>query len=114
MRLASRLEGRIDHSRPRYSHSYTQRGTLFHLPLSPSSTLHITVVQVNAHSLGSSDATVDTPPDPKRAYVVEMKPARPVGAASEDRDKMSLQEVMDAMRAMSERIEGLDWSSGRA
>lgn len=82
-------------------------GHLFHLPIPghPSLTLHLTVTRV----LGPDDKPAEHVSEP---YLVQLQPGRPVSLVAGPRE-LSLQDMMRVMREVTERIDGLEWETGR-
>jgi len=70
-----------------------------------ASTLHLTVTRV----LGPDDKPGAHGSEP---YLVQLQPGRPVGAVSGPRE-LNLQDMMGVMRDVADRIDGLEWETGR-
>jgi len=90
----------------RHSHSYTRSGLLFHLP-TPIHSLHLTITHIQQPSATSNDDEETSEP-----YLVQLEPSRPIAAVA-GRGEVGLQDVMSAMRDVADRIDGLEWGTGR-
>lgn len=114
--------------RSRHSHTYTRTGYLFHLPLPTQSTLHLTITRLHkSNKAGKADEAdkvdkadkADNPDkvdhaetDTGEPYLVQLSPARPVQAVT-TRNEAGLGDMMRMMRDVADRIDGLDWGTGR-
>ncbi|TXT13201.1 hypothetical protein VHUM_01602 [Vanrija humicola] len=92
----------------RHSHTYTRTGHLFHLPVpgQTTSTLHLTVTRI----LSPDDKHADHATEP---YLVQLQPGKPVGAVASSRGEPNLQDTMRIMQDVAQRIDGLEWETGR-
>ncbi|WVR08954.1 hypothetical protein IAU60_006013 [Kwoniella sp. DSM 27419] len=95
-----------------HSHSYRLTGLLFHLPLpvpsSPPLTLQLSLTHLDPISLGIK--ATSAPPDPTRPYFAQLHPSRPVHAVPSPGD-VGLSDVVEYMRQVAGRIDGLEWST---
>jgi hypothetical protein len=104
--------------RCRHSHTYTRTGYLFHLPLPTQSTLQLTITRLHGSDKPDQpDGSVkldhaETETDASEPYLVQLSPARPVHAVT-TRNEAGLGDVMRMMRDVADRIDGLDWGTGR-
>ncbi len=95
----------------RHSHSYTRDGLLFHIPLpTPALMLHLTITHFRPHS--PTHEAEDGDERAAEPYLVELQPSRPVQAVA-SRKEVGLQDTMRLMRDVADRIDGLEWSTGR-
>jgi hypothetical protein len=90
----------------RLSHSYARSGLLFHLstPLHP---LHLTITRLDS-PLGKSEGGTST----SEPYLVQLEPSKPLQAVP-TRGEPGVQDVMGMMRDVADRIDGLEWGTGR-
>lgn len=94
----------------RSSHSYSRKGTLFHIPTPhPSLTLQLTVTKLSPKS-PSTAAGLKNDDEP---WLVQLQPSRPVSVVPAMKGDLGLNDVMDLMESVASRIDGLDWGTGR-
>ena len=94
----------------RFSHEYTRTGLLFHLPLPhPTLTLHLSITKLHLPSDKAAPHDVGATDEP---YLVQLHPSKPIPSVT-SRGEVSLADVVDLMRGMAGRVDGLEWGTGR-
>ncbi|KAK4684493.1 hypothetical protein P7C73_g5680, partial [Tremellales sp. Uapishka_1] len=90
------------------THSYTLKGTIFHFPLpSPNLTLTMTITRMNTPPVEPGDGETSEP------WLIHLQPSKPVSGVTSNRGELNLNEMMNLMKGFIDRIDGLEWSSGR-
>lgn len=93
----------------RYSHEYSRKGLLFHIPLPhPSFTLHLTISRL----LLPGDASEKDGKPTLEPFLVELHPAKPISGIA-TRGELGVSEMIQLIKGMAGRIDGLEWGTGR-
>ena len=81
---------------------------MFHIPIShPSLTLHLTISRLSL----PPDPETKIQPESSEPYLLQLQPSRPIsGVAS--RAEIGMVELVDLMRSVAERIDGVEWGTG--
>jgi len=74
--------------------------------------LHLTITRIRPYPPGSTESEEDEDERSSEPYLVELQPSRPVQAVA-SRGDVGLQDTMRIMRDTADRIDGLEWSTGR-
>lgn len=71
-------------------------------------TLHLSITKLHLPSdkAAASETGTDEP------YLVQLHPSKPIPSVT-SRGEVSLADVVDLMRGMAGRVDGLEWATGR-
>ncbi|EIW66084.1 hypothetical protein TREMEDRAFT_35559, partial [Tremella mesenterica DSM 1558] len=91
-----------------HSHSFKQKGTLFHIPIPGiPMTFHLSVTQLIPLSSSSIHNNQDL-----NDYLIQLYPSRPVHTVSSNQEP-DLQSMMNLLSDLTGKLDWLEWGSGR-